>query len=159
MILCRVNIELVQDLAFWKIKFFKLKKSCPKKYKNLFHGKGKYTYGNGDEYEGDFEYGIRKGKGIYRKKGGFIFEGTWDNNVPNGFGKIIYNDTIVKCNFHNGNLIDNPIYETSGGSNDIDFNFYNEPMILSSLQLSHLENNDLLSSQYRAGARLSFLED
>ncbi|MBR2146632.1 MAG: hypothetical protein IJ925_04285 [Muribaculaceae bacterium] len=23
---------------------------------------------NGDEYEGDFEYGIRKGKGIYKKK-------------------------------------------------------------------------------------------
>ena len=127
--------------------------------KNLFHGKGKYTYGNGDEYEGNFEYGIRKGKGIYRKKGGFVFEGTWDNNVPNGFGKIIYNDNIIKSNFHNGNLVDTPIYETNGGSNDIDFNFYNEPMILSSLQLSHLETNDLMSSQYRAGARLSFLED
>ena len=127
--------------------------------KNFFHGKGKYTYGNGDEYEGDFEYGIRKGKGIYRKKDGFTFEGTWDNNVPNGFGKITYNNNVVKCNFHNGNLVDSPIYETSGGSNDIDFNFYNEPMILSSLQLSHLETNDLMSSQYKAGARLSFLED
>ena len=127
--------------------------------KNFFHGKGKYTYGNGDEYEGDFEYGIRKGKGIYRKKDGFTFEGTWDNNVPNGFGKITYNNNVVKCNFHNGNLVDSPIYETSGGSNDIDFNFYNEPMILSSLQLSHLETNNLMSSQYKAGARLSFLED
>lgn len=127
--------------------------------KNLFHGKGKYTYINGDEYEGDFEYGIRKGKGIYKKKDGFIFEGLWDNNVPNGYGKITYNDNILKCNFHNGNIIDNPVCEQGGYSSDIDFNFYYEPMNLSTQKLSHIENNDVMSSQYKAGTMLSFLED
>ena len=70
--------------------------------KNAFHGKGKYTYLNGDEYEGDFEHGIRKGKGIYKIKDGLTFEGIWENNVPNGYGKIIYNNNVIKCNFHLG---------------------------------------------------------
>jgi len=35
--------------------------------KNEFNGNGTYTYQNGDEYQGNFEYGMRKGKGIYRK--------------------------------------------------------------------------------------------
>ena len=127
--------------------------------KNLFHGKGKYTYLNGDEYEGDFEYGIRKGKGIYRKKDGFIFEGLWDNNIPNGYGKIIVNDKEIKCNFHNGKRIDEPLNEKISYNEEIDYNFYYEPMNLSSQKLSHLDNIDVLSSQYRAGTRLSFLEE
>ena len=127
--------------------------------KNLYHGKGKYIYSNGDEYEGDFEYGIRKGKGIYRKKDGFIFEGLWDNNIPNGYGKIIIDDNILKCNFHNGKLIDEPICEKGSYYDNIDYNFYLEPMNLSTQQLSHLENVDVSSSQYRPGNVLSFLED
>ncbi len=129
--------------------------------KNAFHGKGKYTYSNGDEYEGDFEYGIRKGKGTYRKKYGFTFEGLWDNNVPNGYGKILINDNVIKCNFHIGKIIDGPVGENgSFNEEDIDFNFYNEPMNLSTNKLSHLENDeDGTSSQYGAGTTLSFLED
>ena len=126
--------------------------------KNIFHGKGKYTYLNGDEYEGDFEYGIRKGKGIYRKKNGFIFEGLWDNNIPNGYGKITFNDNVLHFNFHNGKIIDDFVYENNPNFNDID-KFYLEPMNLSAQKLSHIENVDVLSSQYKAGTMLSFLED
>ena len=126
--------------------------------KNIFHGKGKYTYLNGDEYEGDFEYGIRKGKGIYRKKNGFIFEGLWDNNIPNGYGKITFNDNVLHFNFHNGKIIDDFVYENNPNFNDID-KFYLEPMNLSTQKLSHIENVDVLSSQYKAGTMLSFLED
>lgn len=126
--------------------------------KNIFHGKGKYTYLNGDEYEGGFEYGIRKGKGIYRKKNGFIFEGLWDNNIPNGYGKITFNDNVFHYNFHNGKVIDEPVYENGPEFNDID-KFYLEPMNLSTQKLSHIENVDVLSSQYKAGTMLSFLED
>ena len=127
--------------------------------KNLYHGKGKYTYLNGDEYIGNFEYGIRKGKGIYKKKDGFIFEGLWDNNVPNGYGKIKINDTILKCNYHNGKLIDEPNSEHNFNNNNIDNYFYNQQMKLSTQNLTHIENADALSSQYRAGTMLSFLED
>ena len=127
--------------------------------KNLFHGKGKYTYLNGDKYDGNFEYGIRKGRGIYKKKDGLIFEGLWDNDVPNGYGKITIDDNILKCKFHNGRIIDKPICEQGSYNDDIDFNFYNEQMNLSNQNLSHLENVEILSSQYRAGSMPSFLEE
>jgi len=127
--------------------------------KNLFHGKGKYTYTNGDEYDGDFEYGIRKGKGTYKKKDGFLFEGLWDNNIPNGFGKIAYNDNALRCNFHNGNLIYKSFNKNAESLDDIDYNFFNQPMNLSIIKFSHLENNEVSSSQYKPEAKLSFLED
>lgn len=127
--------------------------------KNLFHGKGKYTYTNGDEYDGDFEYGIRKGKGTYKKKDGFLFEGLWDNNIPNGFGKIAYNDNALRCNFHNGNLIYKSINKNAESLDDNDYNFFNQPMNLSTIKFSHLENNEVSSSQYKPEAKLSFLED
>ena len=128
--------------------------------KNLFHGKGKYTYANGDEYDGDFEYGIRKGKGTYKKKDdGFFFEGLWDNNIPNGFGKIAYKDNSLKCSYHNGNIIYNSSNKNDGSLEDIDYNFFNQPMNLSTIKFSHLENNEVSSSQYKPDTKLSFLED
>ena len=127
--------------------------------KSAFHGKGKYTYLNGDEYEGDFVYGIRKGKGIYRKNNGFIYEGQWDNNIPDGYGKITFKDKIIKCNYHNGKLIDESVNENYSNDNEIDYYFYYEPMNLTTQKLSHLEYVDVSSSQYRAGTMLSFLED
>ena len=127
--------------------------------KNLFHGKGKYTYYNGDMYDGDFEFGIRKGKGIYQQKNGFKFEGFWDNNVPNGFAKINLNGKIIKCNYHNGKIIGRPVDENGFYNNYLDYNkFYVENMKLSK-KLPHLENDDLMSSQYRAGTILSFLDE
>ena len=127
--------------------------------KNTFQGKGKYTYLNGDEYEGDFECGIRKGKGIYRKTNGFTFEGHWDYNIPNGSGKITFKNKVIKCNYHNGKIIDESINENYSNNNEIDYNFYYEPMNLLSQKLSHLDNVDVLTSQFRAGTMLSFLED
>ena len=127
--------------------------------KNLFHGKGKYTYYNGDEYDGDFEYGIRKGKGIYKQKNGFIFEGLWENNVPNGFGKINLNGKIIKCNYHNGKIVGRPVDDEGIYYNDnIDYNFFVENMKLAQ-RLPHLENPEFMSSDYRAGTILSFLEE
>lgn len=127
--------------------------------KNLFHGKGKYTYYNGDEYDGDFEYGIRKGKGIYKQNNGLIYEGLWENNVPNGFGKINLNGNIIKCNYHNGKIIGKPVDDEGNYNKYIDYNFYCESMKLSGMRLPHLDNPDVMSSQYRAGTVLSFLED
>ena len=127
--------------------------------KNLFHGKGIYIYENGDEYEGDFEFGIRKGRGIYKQKNGIIFEGSWENNVPNGFGKINYNGNIIKCNYHNGKIIDKSEEQSGSYLNNIDYDFYRQKMNLSGQRLIHLANPDIMSQEFRAGTILSFLEE
>ena len=127
--------------------------------KNLFHGKGVYTYSNGDVYEGDFEFGIRKGKGIYKKNEGLIFEGSWENNVPNGFGKFNYNGKIIKCNYHNGKIMDRPVDENGLYYNNIDYDFFCPKMTLSGQKIPHLSNPDVLEPKYRAGTILSFLDD
>ena len=122
--------------------------------KNLFHGEGKYTYSNGDEYEGDFICGFRKGKGTYRKKDSFVFKGNWDNDVPNGPGQFIFKEQIIDCNFYNGNIIE----IKNETNNPIDCNFFKVPMNLETQNLSHIENTNIFTSQYKAEA-LSFLED
>ena len=127
--------------------------------KNFFYGKGKYTYLNGDEYKGNFEYGIRKGNGVYKKKDEFIFDGIWDNNVPNGFGKIIINENILKCNFHNGKIIGDITTENGSYTGDFDRNFFLNPTNLNPLKLTHIDNDNFSTSQYRAGSFPSFLED
>ena len=55
---------------------------------NLFHGNVKYIYKNGNEYEGEFLYGVKKGKGTFKETNKYIFEGNWDNDLPCGVGKI-----------------------------------------------------------------------
>ena len=127
--------------------------------KNLFHGEGIYTYSNGDVYEGNFEYGVRKGKGIYKQKDGITFDGSWDNNVPNGFGKIYFNEKIIKCNYHNGKIIDKPVDEDGLYFNNIDYNFYLQKMNLPGQKLDHIPNPYMINSDYRARTILSFLEE
>lgn len=129
--------------------------------KNSFHGKGKYTYANGDEYDGEFEYGIRKGKGIYKQNNinnGIIFEGLWDNNVPNGFGKFEYNGKIMKCNYHNGNIMEKLMDEDGLYYNNFDYYFYKQNMNLPGEKLNHI-HFDILTSQFKPDSLLSFLED
>ena len=49
--------------------------------------------------------------------------------------------------------------DAKGNLQDFDDNFYIEPMTLIKYKLLHLENVDILSSQYKAGVMLSFLDD
>ena len=46
----------------------KEKKSPTEKRKDKKHGKGKYTYPNGDIYQGQWNEGVRHGKGTYKYK-------------------------------------------------------------------------------------------
>ena len=61
-------------------------------FKNdLKHGKGKYTYKNGDVYEGDFVNGVMTGKGKYTwKESGNVYEGDFLNGEKTGKGKFIW---------------------------------------------------------------------
>ena len=47
---------------------------------NQFHGKGRFTFLNGDEYEGEFENHNYHGFGIYRFNTGEIYEGDFYKN-------------------------------------------------------------------------------
>jgi hypothetical protein len=62
------------------------------------HGKGKYTYANGDIYEGDFAYnkysheGEPHGKGKMTFTNGDIYEGDFFDSRITGKGKYTYTD-------------------------------------------------------------------
>lgn len=75
------------------------------------------------EYEGKFEYDIRNEKDFYRKKEEFSYDGIWNNNIPNGNGKIFIDDNIFKYNFHNRKLISDLIFEKDLYDRNIDYDF------------------------------------
>jgi hypothetical protein len=45
-------------------------------------GKGSYKYKNGDRYDGEFSDGLRSGKGTHSYADGRTFSGEWRNNKP-----------------------------------------------------------------------------
>jgi hypothetical protein len=47
------------------------------------HGKGTYTYLDGDKYSGEFKNGKHHGSGKITYANGKIFRGMWENNYLN----------------------------------------------------------------------------
>jgi hypothetical protein len=43
------------------------------------HGKGKLLCKDGEEFEGDFKFGVRHGVGIIKQPNGKVVEGEWKN--------------------------------------------------------------------------------
>ena len=68
----------------------------PKAYITLPGGKGKYTFKNGDVYEGELEYGLEDGIGKLTYKDGSVYEGEWKKGFENGNGKLTYKDGSFK---------------------------------------------------------------
>eukprot|EP00759_Apiculatamorpha_spiralis_P021282 PhF_6_TR26206/c0_g1_i1/m.37331 len=57
------------------------------------HGNGQYKQAaTGYMYEGDWELGVKKGKGTmyYKEDLSTYYRGQWDNNLPNGKGIMVY---------------------------------------------------------------------
>lgn len=52
------------------------------------HGKGKYTWSNGNIYEGDFVEGKCTGTGKYIFANGNLYEGGFENGQRTGYGKL-----------------------------------------------------------------------
>ena len=50
------------------------------------HGKGALNSPEGENYEGEFRYGLFDGQGEYTKPSGYSYQGRWKNNKKNGFG-------------------------------------------------------------------------
>ncbi len=46
------------------------------------NGIGKFTYGNGREYEGEWVNGQQHGEGTLRQNGEVIFKGYWTSGTP-----------------------------------------------------------------------------
>lgn len=129
--------------------------------KNKFHGNGKYNYNNGDVYEGNFENGIKKGKGIFTQQNGLQYEGDWDKDVPYGFGRVNYNGAVLRSAWRNGDVVDELKYEIGRAEDfkDVDLNIKPNDMTLTLNGLTHLENIDIFTSQYKPGTLPSFLND
>lgn len=57
----------------------------------VFSGQGTLTFTNGDVYEGNFENGMREGKGVYRSEER-DFDGDWEEDLLHGTAKIVFKE-------------------------------------------------------------------
>ena len=70
-----------------------------------FHGKGTYTFSNGDKHIGDWKNGKPHGKGTYTYPNGDKYIGDWKNGKQHGKGLIEYSTGVkIKGSFINGNI-------------------------------------------------------
>jgi len=57
---------------------------------NLKHGKGVFSYQNGDKYEGDWFKGLKHGSGIYTYESKDRYEGQFESNYMHGIGTLFF---------------------------------------------------------------------
>ena len=72
---------------------------------NRITGEGKYTFKNGDTYEGQVVNGLRNGYGIFKSSNNsnnIIYEGEWKNGLKHGKGKIIQGNMELEGEWENG---------------------------------------------------------
>lgn len=56
------------------------------------HGSGVFTWANGDLYKGEFENDLRCGYGVYTSQNGNKYDGEWKDNLKNGHGIFYYSN-------------------------------------------------------------------
>ena len=69
------------------------------------HGKGKFKWNDGNEYEGEYVNGIREGIGEFKWSNGNIFRGRFRQGKPDGRGLTTYNGERFKAEFDNGTFL------------------------------------------------------
>ena len=52
-------------------------------------GFGQLQYSNNDRYDGEWNEGMRSGKGVHLFENGDKYDGEWANNIQNGEGSYI----------------------------------------------------------------------
>ena len=62
----------------------------------LKHGKGLYTWSNGDRYEGSFWLDKREGEGILYYSSGGRYEGYWKNDKKEGEGVLFGHEKATR---------------------------------------------------------------
>jgi hypothetical protein len=71
---------------------------------NKFTGKGTYYWADGSCYMGDFQNGVRHGKGIWKSslENGDMYEGEYKNDKKYGVGKYTWENGMCYIgNFEN----------------------------------------------------------
>ena len=69
------------------------------------HGKGKYKWNNGSEYEGEYYRNKREGYGKLKYKNGLSFRGDFKNGKPEGIGTMEYKGKQFEGEFRNGHFV------------------------------------------------------
>ena len=85
------DFELIQDVSEIKENsdFKSIKSYIGNIFGGVFHGKGKLTYTNGDEYVGRFELGRKEGRGMYKRMAtGDEYDSEWQEDLLHGKCKI-----------------------------------------------------------------------
>lgn len=73
---------------------------------DLFHGRGKLSWRNGDVYDGDFVRGDRTGRGILKFANGDVYDGEFVNGVSHGMGSYLWpNGELYVGEFRQGQLM------------------------------------------------------
>ena len=74
--------------------------------KGKFHGRGMFTFKNGNEYIGDFKSGKLDGKGNFTFKNGNKYTGEFKNNKFHGQGTYTFKDgKVLISKFENGKAV------------------------------------------------------
>ena len=73
------------------------------------HGRGKYTYVNGDVYDGEWRHGRRHGSGTYTYSstttgGGSHYYGQWKNGRQVGYGELVHANHKYYGRFNNNQV-------------------------------------------------------
>jgi hypothetical protein len=89
--------KVIEGVSYWSLKCIDAS-GCTYEGEvkgNIMHGNGRYTYPNGDVYEGNFENGKKSGKGSLEftsshTKERILYVGDFDNNIMNGKGTMTF---------------------------------------------------------------------
>ncbi|MCB1168436.1 MAG: hypothetical protein KDK33_19935, partial [Leptospiraceae bacterium] len=70
---------------------------------SCLNGTGMAVYSDGGKYRGEFMKGERSGYGRFWMPGGYVYEGQWKANVPDGYGEESQSDgSKYSGQFENG---------------------------------------------------------
>ena len=113
---------------------------------NIFHGKGKYNFKDGSIYDGNYLFGKKNGEGLYIKKNGIKYDGNFYDGKLHGTGIVEDNNSIYKCTWKNGLVVETPIIENKNNeqNNNLDLNLKieNEDIDMFNLQFLERDNNN-----------------
>lgn len=65
---------------------------APSVASDVYAGRGRFTYSNGDVYDGQYVNDKRQGKGAFIYADGDRYEGDWNNGRIEGYGVYVYED-------------------------------------------------------------------
>jgi hypothetical protein len=104
------NGDTYEGSTLWMGDFEKIHINAKEARKSR-HGKGKYTWADGNVYNGEWIHGYMTGKGTYKFINGDVYDGDFKKNKYNGQGTY----TWANGNVYNGNFKDG--YKTGKGIN------------------------------------------